>query len=258
MNEPNPFERMHRLVGPDACERLKNGTVAIVGLGGVGGFAAEALARSGVGHLRLVDFDVVGITNINRQLPALHSTVGQPKAEAMARRLADINPGAQIEALAIRCDETTLDRILQPPLDAVIDAIDLVTYKCQLLARCHSQGIPVVTSLGAAGRIDPCFVKIADLNRTEGDRLGAHVRKVLRQKYDFPKGRTRFGIPAVYSDEPAIPPWSPDGNPDYNLADSGDKARTGGSAAFVTGTFGLTLASAVFRILLGMEVLKTE
>ena len=249
----SPFERLIKLIGPSSFERLQSAHVLIVGLGGVGGFAAEALARSGIGHLKLVDFDQVGLSNINRQLPALHSTIGLAKTEVMAARIRDINPSAEVEALAVRCDSESIDRLLSPPLDGVIDAIDLVTYKCELLATCRERKIPIVASLGAAGRLDPTRVKLADLNRTEGDHLAAHVRKVLRQKFGFPLGKTRFGIPAIYSDEPALPPFGKTQNDSAPPSDSGDRARTGGSASFVTGTFGLTAAAALFQILLGID-----
>lgn len=249
----SPFERLIKLVGPEIFEKLQAAHVLVVGLGGVGGFAAEALARSGIGHLKLVDFDQVGLSNINRQLPALHSTLGRPKAEVMAERIKDINPEIDVTPLSIRCDDQTIDQLLSPPIDGVIDAIDLITYKCLLLAICRERKIPIVTSLGAAGRLDPTRVQLADLNRTEGDHLAAHVRKILRQKHGFPLGKTRFGIPAVYSDEPAIKPFGTADPESYLSADSGDRARTGGSAAFVTGTFGLTAAAALFQILLGID-----
>ncbi len=249
------FGRLDRLIGRSTREQLSEKLIVIVGLGGVGGFAAESLARSGFAHLRLVDFDTVAASNCNRQLCALQSTVGQLKVDVVAQRIRDINPDCNLEVLPIKCCAETMDQVLANNPAYVVDAIDLITHKCELLATCHARGIPVVTSLGAAGRLDPTRVKIADLNKTEGDALGAHVRKILRQKHGFPRGTGKFGIPAVYSDEAVLPPYHTNAPRAFAPVgdDSGDRSRTSGSASFVTGTFGLTCASIVFKALYEQE-----
>jgi len=219
--------------------------VWIVGLGGVGSFAAEALARSGVGHLRLVDFDVVGLSDSNRQLPALEGNYGRPKAEVMRERLSAIHPEAKIEGSQLRYSAETSDAFFDRRPDALIDAIDLVTHKCQLLADCRRLKIPVVSSLGAAGRSDPTQIEVTDLNRSHHDRLGAAVRKVLKQRHGFPRN-PKWGIPAVFSQESPKPPL-------LQGPASGDRARTGGTLVSVTGTFGFVAASVVIRGLLGWD-----
>lgn len=155
----------------------------IIGLGGVGSWAAEGLARSGVGHLSLVDFDYVCITNTNRQLQAMAGTIGKRKVEVLAERFQKINPMAKIDAhLKFYNADSSADLFSAKP-DFVIDAIDNITAKCHLLSFCRSNNIPVVTSVGSGGRLDPTQIRVTDLARTEGDPLARAVRKILRQKY---------------------------------------------------------------------------
>lgn len=259
------FDRMARLVGDGGLERLARAHVVIVGCGGVGSFAAEALARSGVGAITLVDFDLVCITNTNRQLHAMKGTIGKSKVEVMAERLRLIHPTARIVALSAFYTATTRDQILGP-VDAageaptyVIDAIDNVTAKLDLLATCVKRGIPIVTAMGAAGRMDPTAVKIRDLALTERDALAKDVRKWLQRKHDVAPGDDGlFGIPAVYSDEPIALPADvradaadgfacvcPHGSNDVHSCEN--RARIDGTASFVTGVFGLVAAGHVVR-----------
>ncbi len=241
--------------------RLHGAHVLVVGLGGVGSWAAEALARSGVGRLTLVDFDLVCVTNINRQLGALRGTVGQPKASVLAERLRLINPEAQVKAVPVFYEARTADMLLgggRRP-DFVLDAIDNLTAKCDLLARCRQLAIPVVCCTGASGRLDPTRVRTADLAHTRIDPLAASARKILRQKHGFPRTGD-FGIPAVYCEEPLQPSRTlaydgddgfhcvcPGGDNDHHSCD--DRNVIWGTAGFVTGAMGFAAAGLVVRAL---------
>jgi tRNA threonylcarbamoyladenosine dehydratase len=251
------FDRMARLIGEPALERLFRSHVMVIGIGGVGSFAAESLVRSGVGHVSLVDFDKVCITNSNRQLQALNGNVGRPKADTLAERLRLVNPKATVEPIPLFYSEQTSLELLERKPDFVIDAIDNLTAKCHLLATCRARSIPVVTSLGAAGRADPSQILVADLAHTKFDPMGRVIRKILRQKYDYSRSGP-FGTSAVFSTEPPREPEPltyddglgfrcvcPGGSNDFH---SCDKRRViYGTASYVTGTFGLFCASAAVR-----------
>ena len=199
------FERVRRLVGEEGMRRLSGSHVLVVGLGGVGSWAAESLARSGVGRLTLVDYDRVCVTNTNRQLAALAGTVGRPKCQVLAERLGQVNPQARVEGLETFYCASTSEALLGERPDFVLDAIDHITAKCHLLATCREQGLRIVTSTGASGRLDPTVVRVADLARTRVDPMALAVRKILRVKYGFPPKKA-FAIPAVFSEEdPAMP-----------------------------------------------------
>jgi len=254
------FDRMARLVGEPAIERLFRSHVMVVGLGGVGSFAAESLVRSGIGRVSLVDFDRVCVTNSNRQLQALSGNVGLGKASTLASRMRLINPQATIESVAKFYSVSTSDELMALAPDYVVDAIDNMTAKCHLLATCRSRQIPVVTCLGASGRIDPTQIAIADLARTKVCPVGRVIRKILRQQYEFPRAGD-LGIAAVYSTEVAQEPEPvtydgglgfrcvcPGGSNDLH---SCEKRRViYGTASFVTGSFGLFCSSAVVRALI--------
>jgi tRNA A37 threonylcarbamoyladenosine dehydratase len=233
-----------------------------VGLGGVGSFAVEALARSGIGRLTLVDFDRVCVTNSNRQLQAMATTVARSKAQVLAERVKAINPQAQPEPRPVFYSERTSDELLSLAPDFVVDAIDNVTAKCHLLASCRRRGLRVVTSTGASGRWDPTRLRVVDLSETKVDPLADAVRRSLRQKYDFPRTGT-FGIPAVYTEEPPSEPADlhydggdgfrcvcPGGTNDFHSCE--ERRVIYGTAAFVTGAFGLACASVVIRSLSGV------
>lgn len=257
------FDRMGRLVGDQGMAKLFGARVAVIGLGGVGSFAAESLARSGVGTLDLVDFDLVCVTNTNRQLQALKNNVGQSKAEVLAERLSAINPKAVVHPVQYFYNDRTSEKLLAPegqPLDYVVDAIDNVTAKCHLLARCKELGIPVVTSTGASGRWDPTAISVEDLGKTKVDPLAQAVRKLLRTQYGFPPHKKAFGIPAVVSSEPPAAPLEltydngqgfrcvcPGGSNGMHSCDK--RSVIYGTASFVTGTFGLVCASVVVKAL---------
>jgi tRNA A37 threonylcarbamoyladenosine dehydratase len=252
------FDRVGRLVGEVGFARLAEAHVVVAGLGGVGSFAAESLARSAVGRLTLVDFDVVCATNTNRQIEALRPTIGRPKVDALAERLRLINPDARLTSRQLFYSASTADQILDGRVDFVVDAVDNLTTKSHLLATCRERGIPVVCSTGASGRLDPTAVVIADLAETRVDPVADAVRRILRKKHGFP-AKGPFGIPAVFStEEPAKPrPFEPGGRGLHCTCPSGSnpyhsaerRRLTYGTASFVTGTLGLACASVVVRTL---------
>lgn len=255
------FDRIGRLVGDSAMERLLGAHVMVVGLGGVGSFAVEALARSGVGRLSLVDFDRVCVTNTNRQLQAVATAVAKPKATVLAERVRAINPQATAQPVPLFYSAKSCDEILGARPDWVVDAIDNVTAKCHLLATCRARRIPVVSSTGASGRMDPTQLRVVDLAETAIDPLADAVRRTLRQKYDFPP-KGPFGIPAVYSTEPPATPreLTYDGGDGFRCVCPGganefhsceERRVIYGTAGFVTGAFGLACASVVVRALAG-------
>jgi tRNA threonylcarbamoyladenosine dehydratase len=190
------LERAERMLGAQGIERLARATVAVFGLGGVGSFCAEALARCGVGTLRLVDHDRVSPQNYNRQLFAVRSTLGQSKVSAMRARLLDIASEIVVDAREAFFDEATADELLEGPLSFVVDAIDSLGPKVSLLRHCRDRGLPAITVLGAGGRLDPTKIKVVPLGLTRGDRLGMWTRKRLR------KTGSLGGVMAVYSEEP--------------------------------------------------------
>jgi tRNA A37 threonylcarbamoyladenosine dehydratase len=254
------FDRLGRLYGDGAVHRLMNAKVVVFGLGGVGSFAAESLARSAIGHLMLVDFDDVCITNVNRQLQAMQGNTGKSKAEVLAERLRKVNPKAEVSFERAFYKAENADEMLAPPwggeYDFVVDAIDNITAKCHLIATCVERGIPLVSSMGAAGKLDPTRIRIADMASTEGCRLARDVRKILRKKYGFP-AKGDFGVPTVYSTEPRQWPkeLSYDGGKGFrcvcphksNEHGCDSRALIDGTASFVTGTFGLTCSSVVIN-----------
>lgn len=192
------FSRNELAVGKQGVDILKNSTVAILGVGGVGSFSVEGLARSGVGRLVLVDKDNVDITNINRQLPALLSTIGQSKVDIMKERIADINPECEVIALNMFYTEETYEEFFSYDLDFVIDASDTIIYKIHLMKECLKRNIPIISSMGAANKMDPTRFMIADISKTHTDPIAKIIRTKLR------KEGIRKGIPVVFSDESPI------------------------------------------------------
>jgi len=253
------FGGIGRLYGAAALARLRSAHVVIVGLGGVGSWAAEALARTGVGRLTLVDLDEVCVSNVNRQVPALDGQIGRAKVEVMAERLRAIAPELVVDARLEFYTETSAERLLPPggpQPNVVIDAIDAVANKVRLIAQAHRQGIPVVICGGAGGRRDPTQVRISDLSEVTHDRLTREVRKRLRQEHGFPRGEKKFHLDCVWSMESPVFPQK-DGTVcavGQGEREPGESGRLNcdwgfGSAAFVTGTFGFAAASrAIDRI----------
>ncbi len=249
------FGGIARLYGRSALDRFLRARVLVVGIGGIGTWTVEALARSGIGSITLVDLDEICVTNINRQLHAADGQIGRLKTTAMAERVRAIHPACEVIELARFFTETSADEILSPGFDMVVDAIDAITKKALLLAECVKRQIPVITCGGAGGRRDPTRIRVSDLTLTTGDPLLMQTRKHLRKLHGFPKAVTNqiptpFDIEAVYSDEaPVYPqcdgtvsPEKPE-NPSLRLTcESGF-----GTAASVTGVFGLTAATRVLE-----------
>ncbi|WP_417658788.1 tRNA cyclic N6-threonylcarbamoyladenosine(37) synthase TcdA [Pseudidiomarina sp.] len=237
------FSGIERVYGQTAAARFQHHHVAVIGLGGVGSWAVEALARSGVGALTLIDLDDVCVTNINRQLPALTSTVGQLKTDVLAARVRDINPDCQVRVIDDFLTADNLEQCLGEPVTAVLDAIDSVTVKAALIAWCKRRKLPLVTCGGAGGQVDPSQVTSGDLAKATQDPLLAKVRYLLRRDYNFSKNPKRnFGVAAVYSTEQLRYPTA-DG--EWNHAKPGagsmrmDCATGFGAAMPVTATFAM-------------------
>ncbi len=260
------FDRIGRLVGDAGMEKLFASHVVVVGLGGVGSWAAESLARSGVGRLTIVDFDLICVTNANRQLHALRGTTGKHKSAVMADRLRLINPRCEVVPHAKFYNQETSAELLDPGADLVIDAIDNLAAKTHLIATCRERGLPLVVSGGAAGRIDPTQIRISDLNAVTEDPFLAVTRKLLRKNHNFaPSDKLPWGIPAVHSLEPPADPVAlhyDDGEGFRCVCPHGDNGLHGcmhrnvihGTAGFVTGAFGLACASAAVRMLLAQPI----
>ncbi|MEI6561564.1 MAG: tRNA threonylcarbamoyladenosine dehydratase [Verrucomicrobiota bacterium] len=248
------FGGLGRLYGRAALERLARAHVAVIGVGGVGSWTAEALARSGVGRLTLIDMDDVCITNTNRQLPALEGEIGRPKVEVLAERIRRINPGCAVEAVTKFFLESTADRLLCPacqPFDWVVDAVDRMSIKALLITKARALDISVLTVGGAGGRRDATQVRCGDLGATGGDALLRQVRRELRHTHGWAVGRgAAFNVPAVYSAEPQVFPQS-DGTV-CATKEAGENLRMDcasgyGAACFVTGAFGFAAAGEVVR-----------
>jgi tRNA A37 threonylcarbamoyladenosine dehydratase len=250
------FGGVGRLYGRAGMERLRCAHVAVVGVGGVGSWCVESLARTGVGTLTLIDLDDVCITNINRQLHAVDGQIGRPKVVVLAERVALINPECVVHAVPEYFVESTASRLLETAYDFVIDAIDQVPAKCQLLSGCKSRGLRVLAVGGAGGKRDATGVRIADFSRATQDPLLKQVRRRLRQEHGFP-AEGEYGIPTVYSVEKPVYPWS-DGTACAVREEGGglrlDCSAGFGSAVSVTGVFGLAAAGEVIRRLALAEV----
>lgn len=246
------FGGIARLYGQKALERFQSSHVCVIGLGGVGSWTAEALARSAVGALTLIDLDHVAESNINRQIQALESTLGQAKVQALAERIQQINPYCRVHQVEEFIAPDNLGELIGlQQFDYVVDAIDSVAAKTALIAFCREQGVPLVTVGGAGGQIDPTRIQITDLCRTEQEPLLAKVRKRLRSQHGFPRGtRNKFGIDAVFSMEPLRYPESGEAcsiDADERQGIAGLNCAGFGSAMGVTACFGLVAASHVLR-----------
>lgn len=244
---------MARLYGVAGVARLRAAHICVIGVGGVGSWSVEALARSGVGALTLVDFDEICISNVNRQLPALTSAIGKSKVGVLKERVAEINPSCRVRAVEEFFTSANADSILACHFDCVLDGIDDVANKSLLLAECVRRRLPVVTVGGAGGRRNPTFVKISDLAFASHDRLLQRVRKLLRKDFGFPTvPNCSFGIPSIYSTEPVVFPQQ-DGTicpTRGNATDLRMNCNSGfGSATFVTGAFGFAAAGEVVRLI---------
>lgn len=242
------FGRTRFLVGDAGMGALARATVVVVGLGGVGSYAAEALARAAVGKLMLIDPDRVEPSNCNRQLPALHSTIGRPKVSVVADRLRDINPGLQIAAHERWLDGSSVEELLGDSPGYVVDAIDAIGAKVALLAHCWRRGVRVVSSMGAAQRLDPLQIKVGDLFETRGCPLARRVRKRLRHQ------GIDSGIRVVYSDEPPILSLFAD-DPEGAPGPANGVRSQRGTISYLPGIIGLVCASVVIQDLLADQPL---
>ncbi len=248
------FDGVKRVYG-DAADRLQAAHVLVVGLGGVGSWAAEALARSGIGALTLADPDEVCVSNINRQIQALDHTVGQSKVDVLVERIRAIHADCRISGVRKFINESNIDELLSEPYDFVVDAIDGVMPKAGLIARSRKRGIPVVTCGGSGGKRDPAQIRIIDLADTYNDRLLAFVRKKLRHVFEFPD-KGPFGVPCVFSPEPVVWPEADDCTVDADenplMLEAGSSLNCDGrlgALTFVTGTFGFHAAAHVVNTL---------
>jgi len=231
------FGGIQRLYGRTGLKRLRAAHVVVIGVGGVGSWAVEALARSGIGRLTLIDADEVCVSNVNRQLPALDGEIGIAKVESLARRMRAINPEIAIEVKQDFFTPETADKMLSEKFDFVVDAIDTLANKALLISECRKRGMRVIASGGAGGRKDGTLVRVADLAQASHDPLLQKVRKKLRAEFGFPSdARLPFGIPAVYSPELPTAPESCEAGLRMDC-NSGY-----GAVTFVTGTFGFAAA----------------
>ncbi len=253
MNEES-FGSLARVYGKNSMQALQQAHVCVVGIGGVGSWAAESLARTGVGRITLIDGDDIARSNINRQCHTLESTLGQMKAAIMKQRILDINPVCECTAIESYIDEKNLFDLIDPGFSCVIDAIDRIKYKAALIYYCKRNKIPVVTTGGAGGLTDPSQIQIADLSRTWNDPLAASVRLCLRQQHNFTRNLKRsFGVPCVFSTQQQRYPDA-EGNVGYKKPGvaglSLDCGFGYGSVVAVTATFGFNAAAkAVERVI---------
>ena len=232
------FSRLELLVGHDGCDKLAHASVFLCGVGGVGSWAAEALVRCGIGHLTIMDPDVVKPSNINRQLCALHSTIGRLKVDVLTERLKDISPNTEITALPHRLQPQECAELIENGgFSCVIDAIDERPPKISLIMACHVQGVPIVSSMGAANKMSPSSVRVADISDTSGCSLARIIRKTLR------KVGISTGVTVVFS------PELPYGELGEEAETEGEK-RPLGSISYMPAIFGLRCASAAISQIL--------
>jgi len=243
------FAAVQRVYGTRQAEGIRQLHVCVVGLGGVGSWVVEALARTGIGRLSIIDYDDISLGNINRQLHTLTETVGQKKYQVMADRVAAISPECTVQGID---DFLTTDNVREylhgrHGYHCVVDAIDSITFKAAVIYHCKRNKIPIVTTGGAGGANDPAAIKVADLSRTYNDALAAKVRSRLREEYGFSKNpKRRFGVECVFSSQQKFYP-KPDGSVSHEkpgIHGVSLDCRFGyGSVSFVTGTFGFFAAA---------------
>lgn len=253
MSALHRFSRNELLFGPVGLERLKSSTVAVFGLGGVGGYAAEALCRSGIGRIVIIDFDDICLTNVNRQIHAMDGTVGRAKAQVMAERLRLISPLADIVPFKDFYSSENSDFLLTSEYDYVVDAIDHITSKLHLIRSCRERSIPIVSSMGAAAKLDPTKIRVADISETRNCRMARSVRKLLKRQ-----GIER-GVKVVFSTEEFREQEVKDGGCKGNcICPNRDDQRFScehrrvilGSSSFIPPIFGLTMAGVVVNDLI--------
>lgn len=244
------FAGIARLYGEEGLKRIQQAHIAVVGIGGVGTWVAEALARTGIGELTLIDLDDICISNTNRQLHTLQSTIGMSKVEVMAARIIEINPTCKVHSIADFISRETIPDYIHNDLDGVVDCIDSVKPKAALIAWCKRRKIQIVTTGGAGGQIDPTQIQIADLNKTYNDPLAAKVRSHLKRDYGFSKTAGRhYSVPCVFSSEQLRYPQA-----DGSVCQTKGTMETGakldctggiGAVTMVTATFGMVATSKI-------------
>lgn len=240
----NEFSRTALLVGESAIEKLENSKVAVFGIGGVGSYTVEALARSGVGHIVMIDNDSVAITNLNRQLPATTQTIGQAKVQAMKDRILTINPACQVTVFEKLYLPKTASELLANDYDYIVDAVDMVTAKLDLIVQADKMGIPIISAMGAGNKMDPTKFEVADVYETTVCPLAKIMRKELRR-------RNIEALKVVYSKEVPIKPLGSEENTD-------PRKQTPGSVAFVPSVAGLIIAGEVIKDLINYEKIKGD
>ena len=247
------YSRTELLIGKAGVDKLDNSKVAIFGIGGVGAYTAEALCRAGVGNLVLIDYDDICLTNINRQIHATRKTVGKSKVDTMKERLLEINPKINVIIFKELYNQDNAETLLTPDLDYVVDAIDMVSSKLDLIMRSQHMNIPIISCMGAGNKFDPTKLEIADIYKTSICPLARVIRKELRKK-----GVKKLKV--VYSKEEPVTPIETDKNCKNNcicsnkdLAKCTHRRQIPGSISFVPSAAGLALASAVVRDLLGLK-----
>jgi tRNA A37 threonylcarbamoyladenosine dehydratase len=227
----NRFIRTELLLGKEGMIKLKNSTVAVFGIGGVGSFACEALVRSGLGKIILVDYDIIDISNINRQIHATSSTVGLPKVEVMKKRLLEINPELDIEVCQEKYNDETREKLISTNYDYVIDAIDMITSKIDLITTCKEKNIPIISSMGAGNKLNPTLLEVGDIYSTHTCPLAKVMRRELKR-------RNIKELKVV---------WSKEKPKKVNLEKPGVRKAVPGSVSFVPSVAGLILASEVVK-----------
>lgn len=226
----SPFSRTELVIGSDGLEKLKTSNVIVFGLGGVGGYVVESLVRSGLGAITIVDNDSIAITNLNRQIIATNSTIGQSKVDAFERRILDINPDCKVTKMKVFYLPETADQIDLSRYNYVVDCIDTVTAKIELAVRCTKLGVPLISSMGTGNKLDPSLLKVADISKTSVCPLARIMRTELRK-------RGINHLKCVFSTE----------EPVKANASETEERRVPGSTAFVPSTAGLLIASVVVR-----------
>ncbi|MEG1271710.1 MAG: tRNA threonylcarbamoyladenosine dehydratase [Acinetobacter sp.] len=245
------FAGVEKIYGDEAFRQYEHSHVMVIGIGGVGSWAVEALARTGIAELTLVDMDVIAASNINRQLPALSSTLGREKIEVMAERCLSINPRIRINVVDDYLTADNVKELLSNPPDVVLDCIDDVKAKLALMLHCRFNKIPLIVSGGAGGKLDPLKIRVADLSKTEQDPMLAKLRSQLRSKGICKKPKDKFGITCVYSVD----------NPFSSAevcASAGLRCGGYGSAVVVTSSFAMIAVSEVLKKLISKKVKNSD
>ena len=253
------FGGVERLYGKQALIQFSQAHVVVIGIGGVGSWVTEALARNAIGKITLIDMDIVSESNINRQLPAMSSTIGRNKCDVMAERITDINEDCKVQIIDDFLTEDNIQDLIKLNTDYIIDCIDNAKVKAALIAWCKRNKTKIITLGGAGGQVDPSLIKVSDLSHSEYDPLLARTRKILRQKYNFPTNlKRRFSIPCVFSTE-HLNYHSADGNITHKKPQSeelGGLSCAGGigSSVMVTASFGFMATSYVLKKLAGEKL----